>query len=127
MDDIITYLCNYSLDHNIGFQLDNRLERNDISVSNGLLRLVVINMNWHNPAEIPFQFAHEISHVLNGDTGINCYSTRYPMIEEEYKANKRAIKILLNYCDLNDIHFESKINFLESFGIPTNLEPLIGK
>ncbi|WDQ20899.1 ImmA/IrrE family metallo-endopeptidase [Lactiplantibacillus plantarum] len=125
MDEIITYLCNYSLDHKVGFQLENRLNPDDVSVSNGLLRLVIINLNWNNPTEIPFQFAHEISHVLNGDTGTNYYSTQYPMIKEEYEANKRAIKILLDYCKLNDIEFNSKIQFLEAFGIPTNLEPLL--
>lgn len=122
MDDLITYLCNYSFEHNIGFVLDGEnMKPNEVPSSIGILRLVIINMRWYNKNEIPFQFAHEISHILNGDMGDNKYSTAPIHTKEESLANKRGIDILVDYCELNDIEFDSRKQFFDAFGIPEYL------
>ncbi|WP_440964307.1 ImmA/IrrE family metallo-endopeptidase [Pediococcus pentosaceus] len=119
MDNLITYLCNYAFDHDIGYQLDRiSYDPEDASFYLNLTNTVYINMNYKNEEEVPFQFAHEISHALNGDRGSNNFSANSVYSKEEYKANKRATKILLEYCDLNGLTFYNSTEFMDAFGIP---------
>lgn len=128
MDNLMNFLCNYAFDHKIGYQLDSiGFKPDEPSVSNGTLKFVVINTGWKNSNEIPFQFAHEISHVLNGDIGINKFPVNPTLLKEEFAANKRAMNILLEYCDLNKIHMSSAAQFMISFGIPTYLYDLVNE
>lgn len=115
----MNFLCNYAFDHRIGYQLDpKKFTPNEPSVSNGALRFVVINMNWKDTNEIPFQFAHEISHVLNGDVGVNKFPVKPTLLKEEYAADKGAMTILLDYCEQNKIHIDTTSQFMNTFGIP---------
>ncbi|MDB8867647.1 ImmA/IrrE family metallo-endopeptidase [Pediococcus acidilactici] len=119
MDDLIAYLCNYAFDHGIGYELDAQdFEPDDSPFSSTEESRVFINMNWRKQSEIPFQFAHEISHILNGDLGSNSYSANSLYSKEEFAANKRATKILLEYCDLHRFEWNNVINFMNSFSIP---------
>ncbi|MCM6793260.1 ImmA/IrrE family metallo-endopeptidase [Pediococcus pentosaceus] len=120
MDNLITYLCNYAFDHDIGYHLDRiSYDPEDASFYLNLTNTVYINMNYKNEEEAPFQFAHEISHALNGDKGSNNFSANSVYSKEEYKANKRATKILLEYCDLNGLTFYNSTEFMDAFGIPS--------
>ncbi|KAF0343198.1 ImmA/IrrE family metallo-endopeptidase [Pediococcus acidilactici] len=80
--------------------------------------MVFMNNNWPNKQEIPFQFAHEISHVLNGDSGSNNFAAPAFYSKEEFNANKRATRILLEYCDLHGFQWDNVIDFMDSFSIP---------
>ncbi|MCM6819799.1 ImmA/IrrE family metallo-endopeptidase [Pediococcus pentosaceus] len=120
MDNLITYLCNYAFDHDIGYQLDRiSYDPEDASFYLNLTNTVYINMNYKNKKEIPFQFAHELSHALNGDKGSNNFCSNAFYIREECAANKRATKILLEYCDLNGLTFYNSTEFMDVFGIPS--------
>lgn len=119
MDDLMTFLRDYAFANQIGYQFDNIREPDQAPKSNTALRVVFMNNNWKNPEEIPFQFAHEISHILNGDKGSNNFSANSVYSKEEYKANKRATKILLEYCDLNGLTFYNSTEFMDAFGIPS--------
>ncbi len=66
-------------------------------------RRIVMNPNWHNQIAIPFQLAHEMAHILNGDD-----------------TNKTAIRILLSYFGTDDIVY-NPISFMNSFAIPSYL------
>ncbi|WEA58311.1 ImmA/IrrE family metallo-endopeptidase [Pediococcus pentosaceus] len=128
MNDLITYLCNYAFDHGIGYELDSKtFKPSDSSFSNKEASMVFINMNWPNKNEIPFQLAHEISHIINGDCGSNNYSAGSVYSKEEYNANKKAIHILLDYCTLNNLHYENYIDFMTAFGIPTKLTYVVNE
>lgn len=128
MDNLMNFLCNYAFNHKIGYQLDpNKFTPNEPSVSNGTLRFVIINMNWKDTNEIPFQFAHEISHVLNGDVGVNKFPVKPTLLKEEHAADKGAMKILLEYCDLNKIQISTAARFMETFGIPNHLYDLVSE
>lgn len=80
---------------------------------------IAMNKNWHNPAEIPFQLAHEISHIQNHD---DCelafyHASFYSKEKYEYEANLGAIKLLLPIykdmeCEMNPV------TFMKSFSIP---------
>ncbi|WP_261785716.1 ImmA/IrrE family metallo-endopeptidase [Pediococcus pentosaceus] len=79
---------------------------------------VYINTNYINEEEVPFQFAHEISHALNGDKGSNSFCSNVFYIREECAANKRAVGILLEYCELNNLAYSDSVDFMLAFGIP---------
>ncbi|GAY74310.1 ImmA/IrrE family metallo-endopeptidase [Lentilactobacillus kosonis] len=124
MDDLITYLCNYAYDHKIGFILNRqKLSSDEVPISSYALNLIIVNMNWNPETEIPFQFAHEISHILNGDKGDKGFPAA--IIKEEYAANKRAIDILMKYAELNEIPTNNVVKFMNIFGIPYKLEDLV--
>lgn len=119
MNDLIVYLCNYAFDHGIGYELNAQdFEPDDSPFSSTIESRVFINMNWINQTEIPFQFAHEISHILNGDSGSNNFAAPSLYSKEEYNANKRATSILLEYCDLHGFQWKNVIDFMDSFSIP---------
>lgn len=97
MDNLITYLCNYALDNNIGFMLDNEnMVPDEVPISNGALRLVVINNRWHRKTEISFQFAHKINRVLNGYMGKNSYSASPFIQNKNLEQIERVLQISLN-------------------------------
>lgn len=118
MDDLMTFLRDYAFTNQIGYQFDSIREPDQAPKSNTALRVVFMNNNWNTPEEIPFQFAHEISHILNGDSGPNNFCASSVYSKEEYQANKRATKILLEYCDLNGLTFYNSTEFMNAFGIP---------
>lgn len=121
MDDLITYLLNYTLVSGFGFEVLNNALTNWPSVADPKRNLIFINMNWHNQNELPFQIAHEIGHLFDCD---NCYmyNENYRMrIKSEDHADKCAIKILKTYCTNNDIYINNPIIFAQQFGIPYRL------
>ena len=81
-----------------------------------------MNVNWHNQREIPFQLAHEITHIQNGDDEcITFYHATFSskeMIERE--ANIGAIKLLLPI--LKDMgHENNPVTFMQLFHVPNYL------
>ncbi|AQW21762.1 hypothetical protein PL11_007470 [Lentilactobacillus curieae] len=125
MDELINYLCNYAYKHHIGFILSSDRMRSDyVPTSSYLMKLVIINMNWDPKTQIPFQFAHEMGHIINGDSDVVTVSTT--TIREENSADKFAIDLLIEYAKLNEIPTYNAVKFTELFGIPTRLEGLVG-
>lgn len=118
MDNLMTFLRDYAFSNQIGYQFDSIRKPDQAPKSDFSLRVVFMNNNWKNPNEIPFQFAHEISHILNGDSGSNNFCASSIYIKEEYAANKRATEILLEYCDLNNLAYFDSVKFMLAFGIP---------
>lgn len=125
MTDLMEWLANYAFSHNIGYILTHMLDKDTPSTSYGEQRLVIINMEWHIKYEVPFSFAHEIGHIMNGDKGINKYSAESVSTKEEYQANLTAIQLLITYCHKNDIEINNPVVFCEKFGIPDNLEYVV--
>ncbi|WP_251547917.1 ImmA/IrrE family metallo-endopeptidase [Limosilactobacillus caecicola] len=125
MNDLMEWLTNYAFDHDVGVILTRKLARDTPSISDGDHRLVIINMNWLHPHEVPFSFAHEIGHVLNGDKGIHEYSASSVGVKEEYQANLTGIKLLVDYTKNDNVDLNNPIRFCEQFGIPEELEYLV--
>lgn len=117
MNNLIQWLINFSYDHSIGIEATRKLDPDTPSQSYVANRVVVINMNWHNPVEIPFIYAHEIGHVLCD------HLVDSP--KNEIEANKTAIRLLIKYCWENNINISNPIRFCEEFGIPLRLNYLI--
>lgn len=117
MNDVINWLSNFCLDNNIGFIFDKKLPPDAPSDSWGYPRLVLLNTNWHNPNELPFMYAHEIGHVVQEYP--EYYNLAYLGTQKgEYSANLFAIKLLLKYCNENEIEFSTYYQFAYAFGIP---------
>lgn len=125
-NDLLEYLLNFALNHKIGFELMDKANPDWVPVSIAERRLIIINMNWHNKWEIPFQIAHEISHLLNNDQGVQYYSSVANKVKIEGNANSCAIDIFINYyrTRISD-EWINPVTFMEHFGIPLNLEYLV--
>ena len=120
MNDLIDWLCEFSFNNNVGFELKS-MDKDMVSFAIPDINMVFININYHNQNEIPFQFAHEIGHVLDHDTGLNNFSAPSEYIGEEYQANLQAIHIIMKFCEDNNIKIDNYINFMNCFSIPKSL------
>lgn len=125
MNDLLSYLVKYGQDHGITTKFTDKLPPIFPSSASSKYRKVLINMNWHNRWEIPFSFAHELGHIINGDDGINYYHSFTVHSKTEFEANKTAIDIILAYCRDNDIPTENSNMLCEQFGIPFKLEYIV--
>lgn len=120
MDEVIDWLVNYALDHDIGVILDRLNFGPNVSASTDG-KNVLVNMNWKNSNEVPFLLAHEISHVLNKDGAAN-YCTATSTTKMESVANNNAIDLLLEYCNACDKQPQTYIDFMKYYGIPVYLD-----
>lgn len=122
MNALITYLLNFVMSHNIGYELVP-CSKDFTSKALSESRLIIININWANQNEIPFIIAHEIGHIMNGDTGVRYYDSG--PINSECHANIYGIKLLLQYCEKHDITIDNPVSFCETFGVPMKLDYIV--
>lgn len=127
MNEVERYLFNYAMDHDIGFEFLNGLDSDWPSVAIPERNKMFINTNWYKQEEVPMIIAHEIGHMLNGDSCYMYNKSSIAKINAESAANKIAIDLLLQYCRDNDIHFNSYIMFLQQFCIPLKFEYIVKK
>jgi len=125
MSDVLTYLLNYALDHNIGFTMLNDIDNDWPSLAVPERNMMFINANWYKHEELPMIVAHEIGHMLNGQTCYMYDKSTVGKINAESEANKKAVELLMNYCIDNDIEFNSYIMFLQQFCIPIKYEYIV--
>lgn len=91
-------------------------------------RRVVMNLNWHRPEELVFQFAHELAHVIHGDSGdIVFYHATFTGKESiEYKANLGAVKLLIPYyCSNREKENINAYEFETLFCVPSYLNDVV--
>ena len=73
MNDAIWYLLKIANNYHIDVQWAGVLSEYTPPACRIDTRIVCMNMNWHRQAELPFQLAHELSHIINGDPGDVCF------------------------------------------------------
>ncbi|MBN7275548.1 ImmA/IrrE family metallo-endopeptidase [Ligilactobacillus pobuzihii] len=122
MDSVVEYLLNFALDKGFGFILTDKLKPDTPSCANPQQNKIVINTNWRNKNELPFQIAHEIGHMLNGDEGTLYYNTYSSHSKIENNADNKAIDLLLDYCVDMDKTNSNYSDFMYYYGIPNYLE-----
>ena len=120
-DDLMQFLMDFTWNHHIGLDI-GMYDKSFRSRALPEYRLIIINTNWHNSNEVPFSFAHEIGHIMNGDTGIRYYVSSTIRDKSEYQANLYGIGLLIDFCKSRDYEFDNAYNFCECFGIPASLE-----
>lgn len=117
MDDILSYLSNYALDHNIGVILTRCLPSTTSSAASKSRRMVVVNMNWKNQNEIPFMFGHELGHV-EGDVVYYYHSGTCSPRSSEQAADLFSINLLYQYATSRQQSFATAYQFMTGYGIP---------
>ena len=92
------------------------------SVSSSKNRRIIMNANWKDKNELPFQLAHEIAHIINNnDCDIAFYHASFSsreMIERE--ANQTALDLILKISINLGLPFDSH-KFINCFKIPPYL------
>lgn len=122
MNDIITYLLNFAFDRGIEIVWTDKLKPTAPSCAVPKDNKIIINGQWHDANELPFQIAHEIGHMLNGDEGVLYYSSYCSHSKIEANADIKAIDLLLDYCFLNDKQTENYSDFMYCYSVPSYLE-----
>lgn len=118
MIDYLGAVLNVALDHGIGIECTSELSPDTPSVASPETRCMIVNLNWHDPQQLPYQAAHEIAHILNQDAGA-LYLFSLSRISIEGAANRGAINILVPiYFDGIDGHDANVERFMEAFQIP---------
>ncbi len=123
-NDLMQTLTDYTWNHHIS--LDIGAYKPDFrSCAIPEDNLIIINTNWKDKEEVPFSFAHEIGHFMNGDDGVRYYDSATINNKCEYAANLFAVRFILKFCERYDLHFTNPITFCEQFGVPTVLEYVV--
>lgn len=125
MNNIIEKLGNYAMDNGIGIEMCGLFDPHTPAACNTVTKKVVINTNWHRPKQIPFTFAHEIAHILNGDVEnrILYFSSAASASKIELAANTTAIKLLTPYyVNERPTEYIRSSEFMNVFDIPGHLE-----
>lgn len=117
MDEVLSFLVDFCWKNKIGIQYISYMNPNDPSICYEWSKLIIYNENWKITKEKPFILAHEIGHVMCGSTICYCHN-HIETRQSEYDANRFTIKLLQDYCNKNDIVYESIYKFADSFGIP---------
>ena len=120
-DELMQSLTDYTWEHNIGLDI-GRFKPDFRSRAIPANNLIIINTSWKNRNEVPFSFAHEIGHIMNGDDGIRYYDSETIRDKSEFGANSFAIRYMLSFCEKHDLQFDNSMNFCQQFGIPEVLE-----
>lgn len=124
MNIYIKRLMQYAFDNGISCVLTDKMNEYTPSSAKPDNKIILINLNWHNPEEVIFQMAHEIGHVINKDEGILYYSSFSNKSSYERSANIKALEILIPmYIEIiGDYTSDSVSPFMETFCIPSRLE-----
>ncbi|HAT53943.1 MAG TPA: ImmA/IrrE family metallo-endopeptidase [Lactobacillus sp.] len=122
MENLFDSLLEYAKNKHITIIQSNVLSPTTPPAANPALRKVLINLNWEQKNQIPFQLAHEIGHVLNDDPGIlyNCTQASHNTIE--FAASKRGISLLIDlyFADIS-IKDANSTRFVQQLCIPPYL------
>lgn len=124
LDELIRWLLNYAFDKGINYIITDQLDEDIPSCAIPNKSTIIINSKYGKPTELPFTIAHEIGHVLNGEADVLYFSGFNNHSKIEMRANRRAVKLLLEYCNCHDLSLEPA-KFAETFGIPSSFEDMV--
>ncbi|WP_338214917.1 ImmA/IrrE family metallo-endopeptidase [Lacticaseibacillus salsurivasis] len=123
IDDLLDTIRNIAWDLGIGWEVAQLHPEQSPLVDTGR-RLIILNSNWPNKREMPFQAAHELAHVINGDVGTYYYTRERTDSRIEGSANRQALKILVPlYFQSIDRENANVQQFMVDLSIPSWLEP----
>ena len=128
MNDAIWYLLKIANNYHIDVQWAGVLSEYTPPACRIDTRIVCMNMNWHRQAELPFQLAHELSHIINGDPGDVCFynATFTGKQSVEYRANVGAVKLLVPfYCQETNRENINLYDFEHAYQIPGYLSGVV--
>lgn len=126
MDDIIIDLTNLAFENGISVLLTPELSPETPAVCDTESLKVIVNTNFKLQNQIPLQFAHEISHIMNGDHSAQPLYFTPSKRGIESSANEKAVQLLAPYY-LRDKESEYvDVNeFMTMFAIPEHLRSVV--
>lgn len=120
-NELLVYLMNYALEHEIGIDWTHKLPAYAPPVSyDKPKKLIIMNAEWENIVEIPFQLAHEIGHIFC-EYSDYFHLNKITNYKGEAVANIFAIQLLQQYCLENEFYYSNCYTFAKAFGIPKKL------
>ncbi|APX73143.1 ImmA/IrrE family metallo-endopeptidase [Companilactobacillus allii] len=123
INEITSSLMNLAFDNHISVIMEDKFSPYTPAAVDTKTKIIVINNNWHIQNQIPFQLAHEIGHVLNGDGFKACLYFSPAKNGIEGHANKTAIHLLVPlYFENIEYTYANAVRFMEAFNIPLYLE-----
>lgn len=125
-NEIFNQLLNLALDNKIGVIITKRLDRDTPSFVDVRNRQIVVNSNYKNKRQLPFQLAHEIAHVFNNDIAFEQIYFSIARYGIELEASKVAIQIIAPFylTDKEDDQI-NYVDFMHEFCIPHHLENIV--
>ncbi|GAX04592.1 hypothetical protein IWT140_02234 [Secundilactobacillus pentosiphilus] len=130
LNDILEDLCNFALSHGIGITLNHEFSPAMKSLADTRNRKILINTGQPDQQQIPFQVAHEISHVMTNDksTHLLAFNSIHSDPQIETRANRGAVDMLLPYyTDERQIEQLNVNEFMTCFDIPAHLEKIVAE
>ncbi|WEV51637.1 hypothetical protein OZX69_02790 [Lactobacillus sp. ESL0731] len=119
MNDLIQYLLNFALDQ--GFSVAQICEAEEYrSLADKSKKLIIINTNWRNKAELPFIIGHEIGHLVDGDLGISSYCGT-TLTSKERHADLYSLNLIFDYATNQYDCYQEPGQFMQAYGIPTRM------
>ncbi|MFD1485331.1 ImmA/IrrE family metallo-endopeptidase [Lacticaseibacillus baoqingensis] len=123
IDEIFSRLLDYAAIYDIEVGFEDRLSPNTPCTADSKTRRILINLNWHIPRQLPFQLAHEITHILNGDSNLLYFTPSKTGIEGD--ANSGAICLLVPmYFENVDPSLARVDEFMSFFAISPNMRDI---
>lgn len=123
--EIMNWLFNYAFDKGVSMMFI-QLDPYTPPATNVRTKRILMNSSWHNKAELPLQFAHEIGHIMLEQeySGLLYYTpSKFGM---EFEANKYAINLLLPfYMEDKESQQINIYDFMDCFSIPSHLEEAV--
>lgn len=127
-NEIFNHLFNYALANDIGVTVTKKLCPSTPSFVDVKNRHVIVNSNYKNKRQLPFQLAHEIAHILNNDGEFQIIYFSIARYGIELEANKLAIKLVAPFYlaekENDQINY---VDFMQEFCIPHHLENEVKK
>lgn len=121
-------LLNYALDNKISFKLTSSLSSDTPSAALVSARMIVINLSYKDPQQLPFQVAHEIGHIMCDDNSDSVLYFTPTKSKTEFKANDFAIRLLVKlFIEDEEKNHTNLYGFMNFFKIPYHLENIVSK
>lgn len=122
MNDFEIELLNLALDNGIGVSIRRDISSDVPSFCLPELKKIMVNAKCH---DYIFQFAHEIGHIMNGDTSeTKLLFTSHAYSKTEYSAHKTGIKLLVSMYAKKAPEL-NYVKFMEQFCIPARMEAVV--
>lgn len=115
-------LLNLALDKGIGVTIRRDIYTDVPSFCFPELKKIMVNANCHNYI---FQFAHELGHILNGDTSSAKLSfNSHAYNKTEYSAHVTGVKLLVSLY-AKKAHELNYVKFMDMFAIPDRMVDVV--
>jgi Domain of unknown function (DUF955). len=127
LKDVLQYLLFIANKNDIRVVLSDELSSSTADFAITKLRTVVMNVNLDSGIELVFRLAHELSHLLFGDSdNVKLYQfSPYFQKSEERTAHNQAMHMIAKFVFQDTpIEYRNYLNFMDILGLPSWFEEM---